>query len=87
MYNSASTNELLMSAEYSGNSSKNLLIQRRTKRKEVTLMSFASDEDDEVLFDSKQIFFFASDCLIKSHEQVALLVFNPHLPKTAIAIS
>ncbi|XP_056911014.1 eukaryotic translation initiation factor 2-alpha kinase 1 isoform X1 [Takifugu flavidus] len=52
MYNSASTNELLMSAEYSGNSSKNLLIQRRTKRKEVTLMSFASDEDDEVLFDT-----------------------------------
>lgn len=58
MYNSASTNELLNSAEYSGNSSKNLLIQRRTKRKEVSLMSFASDEDDEVLFDSKQIYLF-----------------------------
>lgn len=50
-------------------------------------MSFASDEDEEVQFDSKQIFFFASDCLIKSHEQVALLVFNPDLPKNTIAIS
>lgn len=56
MYNSASTNELLISADCSGSSSINLLLQRRTRKQEVSLMSFANEEDDEVLFDSKQLF-------------------------------
>lgn len=56
MYNSASTNELLISADCSGSSSINHLLQRRTKKQDVSLMSFASEEDDEVLFDSKQLF-------------------------------
>lgn len=56
MYNSASTNELLFSADCSGSSSINLLLHRRTKKQEVSLMSFASKEDEEVLFDSKQLF-------------------------------
>lgn len=56
MYNSASTNELLISTDCSGSSSMNLLLQRRTKKQEVSLMSFASKEDEEVLFDSKQLF-------------------------------
>lgn len=55
MFNSAS-NELLMSADCSGSSSMNVLLQRRTKKPEVSLMTFASEEDDEVLFDSKQRF-------------------------------
>lgn len=56
MYNSATTNELLLSPDCSGNSRINLLLQRRTKKQEVSVMSFASEEDDEVLFDSKQRF-------------------------------
>lgn len=46
-----------MSADCSGSgSSINLLLQRRTKKQEVSLMSFVSEEDDEVLFDSKHLF-------------------------------
>lgn len=56
MYNSASTNELMMSADCSGNSSVNLSLQRRTMKREVSLRSFSMEEDDEVLFDSKPFF-------------------------------
>lgn len=54
---SASSSELLVSADCSGGSGVNLLLQQRAKKQEVSLKSFASEEDDDVLFDSKQLFF------------------------------
>lgn len=60
MYSSTSNNGLLRSVECSGSSSSssnNLLFHRPIKRQEVSLISLASEEDDEVQFDSKQFFF------------------------------
>lgn len=59
MYSSTSNNGLMRSVECSGSSSSsnNLLFHRPIKRQEVSLISLASEEDDEVQFDSKQFFF------------------------------
>ena len=64
MYSSTSNNGLLRPEDCSG-SSGNLLVLRNikpTRRHEVesnvSLLSLASEEDDEVQFDSKQLFFF-----------------------------
>lgn len=71
MYNSASS-ELLMSVDCSSSSSINALLQRRTKKTEVSLMSFASEEDDEVLFDSKQCISFHLTVVLISLTKVSV---------------
>lgn len=56
MYSSTSNSGLLQSAERSGSSGgSNILVQRRSERQAVSLISLASEEDDEVQFDSKQL--------------------------------
>lgn len=67
---SASTNEVLMSAACPGNSRISLSLQRRTEKRELSLMSFSREQDDQVLFDSKQLPPLASDCLIKLFDSV-----------------
>lgn len=57
MYSSTSNNGLLQSAECSGSSSSDVLVYRPMQRQEVSLISLASEEDDEVQFDSKQLSF------------------------------
>lgn len=57
MYSSTSNSGLLLSLERSGSNSRNLLVHRPYKRPEVSLLSLASDEDDDVQFDSKQRLF------------------------------
>lgn len=57
MYSSTPNNGLLRSVECSGSSSNNLLFHRPIKGQEASLISMASEEDDDVQFDSKQLFF------------------------------
>lgn len=57
MYSPTSSSGLLLSLERSGSNSRNLLAHRPYYRREVSLLSLASDEDDDVQFDSKQRLF------------------------------
>lgn len=58
MYKPTKSNSGLLLSEDSSGSSRNLLI-KPFKRPEIgSLLNVASEEDDEVQFDSKQLFFF-----------------------------
>lgn len=67
--NSAVATKLLMSAEYSG-SSRNLLLQPRSKSPGLSLLSFSSEEDDEVLFDSKHLSLCCPRPLTQHHHAI-----------------
>lgn len=57
MYGSTSNAGLLLSLERSGSNSRNLVAHRPYYRPDVSLQNLASDEDDDVQFDSKQRLF------------------------------
>lgn len=62
MYSSTSIGGLQLSLERSGSNSGNLVAHRPFYRPEVSLLNLASDEDDDVQFDSKQ-WLFRTDLL------------------------
>ena len=59
MYSSTTSNRGPLLSEDSSGSSRNLLIKPFRRREASNLSSLASEEDDEVQFDSKQLFFFS----------------------------
>lgn len=54
MHSSTSSNGFLLPMEASGSTSRSLVAHRPFRRRDVSLLSVASDEDDEIQFDSKQ---------------------------------
>lgn len=65
MFSSTSNTGVLRAEDGSGSSSGHLLLHRNIKHirrpeveSSVSLLSLASEEDDEVQFDSKQLFFW-----------------------------
>lgn len=58
MSSPSSINGPLQLVESSSSSNSNLLARRPTKRREISLTSFLSEEDNEVMFDSKQLVLF-----------------------------
>lgn len=58
MSSPSSINGPLQPVESSSSSNSNLLVRRPTKRREISLTSFSSEEDNEVQFDSKQLVLF-----------------------------